>query len=96
MTYGRSAWKFQWQCALVYVDDANVYLASFNKHLVDLQRIFDRLIMVGLKLKSAKCTFRMPKLLYLRYIISKMGFKPNPTKIQVIQTYPNPVHVEGV
>ena len=85
-----------WECALVYVDDVNVYSASFDKHLVDLQWIFDRLSMTGFKLKLAKCSFGMRELLYLGYIISRTGFKPDPTKVQVIWTYSNPVHMEEV
>ena len=88
--------NLRWECALVYVDDVNVYSSTFDKHLTDLQRIFDRLNAAGLKLKPAKCSFGMLELLYLGHIISKTGFRPDPAKIQVILAYPNPVHAECV
>ena len=88
--------NLRWECTLVYVDDVNVYSTTFDKHLTDLQRIFDRLNAIGLKLKPAKCSFGMPKLLYLGHIISKTGFRPNPAKIQAILAYPNPVHAKCV
>ena len=58
----------------MFVDDVNVYSTTFDKHLTDLQRIFDRLNVARLKLKPAKCSFGMPELLYLGHIISKTGF----------------------
>ena len=88
--------NLRWECALVYVDDVNVCSNTFDKHLTDLQRIFDRLNATGLKLKPAKCSFGMPELLYLGHIISKSGFRPDPAKIQAILAYPNPVHAECV
>jgi hypothetical protein len=86
--------NLRWKCVLVYVDDVNVYSKSFDQHLIDLQRIFHRLIQVGLKLKPSKCSIGMPKLVYLGHIISKEGIRPHPDKLKAVEDFPMPVNTE--
>ena len=75
---------------LVYVDDIIVYSPTFEKHIEHLQEVFHRLSLNNLTLKPSKCHFAVQQVEYLGHIISKDGVKPNPSKTDVIETYPRP------
>lgn len=59
-------------------------------HLVNLQKMFDRLIKFKLRLNLAKCTFgvRFDKL--LGFIINQRGIEFEPDKVKSIQDMPTP------
>ena len=44
----------QWQIAVPYLDDIVVFGKSFEDHLCNLRKVFDRLSEAGLKLKPKK------------------------------------------
>ena len=56
-------------CALVYLDDVNVFSKSFGDHLRDLEDVFKRLRDNGLKLKPKKSFFK-EKLEFLGHIVT--------------------------
>ena len=76
--------------ALVYVDDILIHSANFEEHLVHLQNVFDRLSDANLKLQPKKCQFAAKRVEYLGHYFSKNGIQVNPSKIQVVKTYPVP------
>ncbi len=41
-------------------------------------------------LKLTKCLFLAPEMLYLGFIISNEGLKPEPAKLQIIADWPVP------
>ena len=86
----------KWQCCLVYLDDVVVFSRTFDTHLRDLQLVFDRLHEAGLKLKPSKCFFCCTELLYLGYLVTPDGLKPDPTTKRAILAYPVPTDVSGV
>ena len=86
----------KWQCCLVYLDDVVVFSRTFDDHLRDLRLIFNRLFEAGLKLKPSKCFFCCTELLYLGYLITPEGLKPDPTTKTAILEYPAPTDVSGV
>ena len=86
----------QWQICMAYLDDVIVYSKSFDKHLENLNAVFDRFRNEGLKLRPKKCHFCKPEVLYLGHIVGKDGIRPNPDKIEVIRTYPLPVNCNEV
>ena len=86
----------QWQICMVYLDDVTVYSKSFDKHLENLNAVFDRFRNEGLKLKPKKCQFCKPEVLYLGHTAGKDGIRPNPDKIEVIRTYPVPLNCNEV
>ena len=79
-----------WQCCFAYIDDILCYSSTFEQHLADLTKIFQRLRDNDLMLQPAKCSFCKPNFEILRFIATKDGLKPNPKKVEAIQDYPLP------
>ena len=47
----------QWKICLVYLDDIVIFSKSFQEHITNLDRVFQRLRGAGLKLSPDKCNF---------------------------------------
>lgn len=75
---------------LVYLDDIIVYSTSLQEHIVNLQKVFQRLRESNLKIQMDKSEFLKLETAYLGHVISRDGIKPNPDKISAIQNYPIP------
>lgn len=60
-------------CVLVYLDDINVFLRTFNEHIEHLEEVFKRLAAANLKVKPRKCEFFKDQLKYLGFIIDSAG-----------------------
>ena len=86
----------KWQCCLVYLDDVVVFSRTFEQHVKDLRIVFDRLAEAGLKLKPSKCFFCCTELLYLGYLVTPQGLKPDPTTKRAILEFPAPRDVSAV
>ena len=50
-----------------------VFSETFDEHLVNLQKVFQRLSDAGLKLKAAKCSFFKHEVEHLGHIVSTEG-----------------------
>ena len=70
--------------AMWYMDDVVVMSATFDKHLLDLAEVFERIEKAGLKLKLEKCVFAAEEVLFLGHKLGKEGIKPNPQKVEII------------
>ena len=77
-------------CVLVYLDDINVFLRTFDEHLTHLEQVFNRLIKNNLKLKPSKCQFFKSQIDYLGFVIDKDGLRPQSPKVEAIQKMPTP------
>lgn len=86
----------KWQCCLVYLDDVVVFSRTFDEHIRDLRIVFDRLLEAGLKLKPSKCFFCCTELLYLGYLLTPEGLKPDPTTKRAILDFPTPRDLSAV
>lgn len=75
---------------LVYLDDIIVFSVSLQEHMVNLERVFQRLRESNFKIQMDKSEFLKLETAYLGHIISKDGIKPNPDKIVAIQKFPIP------
>ena len=64
-----------------------VYSKTFDSHLSDLSDVFDRLRAANLKLKPTKCKFARSSVKFLGHIVSNEVVRPNPEKIQAVQTF---------
>ena len=77
-------------CALVYLDDINVFSRTFTTHLADLESVFKRLLHTNLKIKPRKCHFFKEQLEYLGFVVSSKGILPQEDKITAITKMPYP------
>ncbi|XP_071912264.1 uncharacterized protein [Coffea arabica] len=74
----------------VYVDDIIIKSKRAEDHLIDLERLFERLRRYDLKLNPAKCAFGAPAGKLLGFIVSKKGIEIDPAKIKAIREMPVP------
>src|SRR5690606_18437636 len=72
------------EICLVYIDDIVVFSDSFEQHLQDLQKVFNKLRDAGMYVKVTKCNFCCKELEFLGHVISKEGIKPNPRIVKSI------------
>ena len=79
-----------WKQVLIYVDDILVMSETFDLHLTHLQQVCDRLMDANITLKPSKCHFAAKEVTYLGYVISKDGIKTDPSKTEVMRSYPTP------
>jgi hypothetical protein len=86
----------QWQIAVLYLDDIVVFGKSFEDHLCNLRKVFDRLFEAGLKLKPKKCQFLQEEISFLGHIVSKFGIKTDPAKVAAVKEMKRPETVTQV
>ncbi|XP_022042126.1 uncharacterized protein LOC110944787 [Helianthus annuus] len=78
----------------VYMDDLVIMSHEEETMLANIQRVFDYLRSVNLKLNPTKCSFGMEEGKFLGFIVTRDGFKVNPEKVQAIQLMPSPAIVK--
>ena len=83
----------QWQILVLYLDDIIVFSKTFDEHLENLQRVFQRLSDAGLKLKSSKCSFFKHEVQFLGHIVSADGVRTDPSKVKAIVNMKSPTNV---
>ena len=74
----------------VYMDDMIAKSHIAKDHLVDLRKLFKRLIKYRLILNPNKCVFGASPRKLLGFIVSQMGIEEDPTKVQAIRDMPTP------
>ena len=78
------------RCAVVYVDNINVYSNTFEEHLQYLEEIFELIKNAGLRLNTKKCHFGKQKLNFLGFIVSVEGTHTDPRKVEKVKNFPSP------
>ncbi len=58
--------------------------------------VLSRLREVNLKLNPSKCCFATESIVFLGHVVSKLGTKPNPGKIDAVLRFPEPKMVTNV
>ena len=74
----------------VYVDDMIAKSQGEDDHVVNLRKLFERLIKFQLKLNPTKCTFGATSGKLLGFVVSKKGIEIDPNKVRAIQDLPSP------
>ncbi|GFS65496.1 hypothetical protein TNCV_2468892 [Trichonephila clavipes] len=74
----------------VYLDDILCYSENAEEHRSHLRTIFQRLSSSGLKLNISKCVFGVTELIFLGHLITPVGIKPLPDKVQAVLDYKQP------
>jgi len=80
----------------VFVDDLNVHSENWADHLQPLEAILSKLREVNLKLNPGKCCFAAESIVFLGYVVSKEGAKPDPKKIDAVLRFPKQTTVSNV
>lgn len=75
---------------LAYLDDIIILSDSFEKHLSDLQKTFDRLRIFCLRINREKSVFACSSVRYLGHIITSKGIATCPDKVAAIAKMSEP------
>ncbi|GBL58161.1 Retrovirus-related Pol polyprotein from transposon 297 [Araneus ventricosus] len=78
------------EACLVYLDDIIIVERTFEEHLNNLRKVFQRLQKVKLKLNLKKCRFFQVEVIYLGHVISAEGVKTDPEKIKAVVDWSRP------
>ncbi|XP_018396948.1 PREDICTED: uncharacterized protein K02A2.6-like [Cyphomyrmex costatus] len=76
--------------AFAFIDDIIIGGINKSEHDKLLFDVLERIQDYGFKLRIEKCEFARPSILFCGHIIDAQGVKPDPEKIQAIQTIPAP------
>lgn len=79
-----------------YMDDILICSQTFEKHLQDIQQVFDYLQAAHLTIKFSKCNFFKKKLIFLGHEVSEEGIHPDQNKVEVIKRMAIPVDIHGL
>ena len=81
---------------VLYLDDLLVYAQDFSSHVENLQKVFNRLREVGLRLNPDKCQLARNEVKFLGHVLSKEGLATDPEKIRAVKDFPRPVTMRDV
>ena len=87
---------YLWQRCMCYLDDVIIYGTSFEIAHDNLRAVLERIRQSGLKLQPKKCDLFRKELLYLGFIISGEGVKPDPEKLRAIRNWPVPCNITDI
>ncbi|XP_037079308.1 uncharacterized protein LOC119100308 [Pollicipes pollicipes] len=79
---------FNWETAVVYLDDVLVYSSSMSEHLEVLKQLLDRFRQAGLKLHPNKCQVAVTKVIFQGHQLDEMGIRPTVDKIKAVKDWP--------
>ncbi|MGC8821243.1 MAG: reverse transcriptase domain-containing protein, partial [Fervidobacterium sp.] len=79
-----------WKACLVYLDDIIVVGRSFEEHLSNLEKVFQRISRARLTLNPKKCSFLQKEVKYLGHKVSEYGIETDDEKIAAVKTWPRP------
>ena len=75
---------------LIFVDDILIFSKSFEEHAAHVAAVVARLNEVSLRLRRSKCRFGFVQLPMLGHVVSGTSRLPDPRKVSVLSTYPQP------
>ncbi|XP_048496345.1 uncharacterized protein LOC125495615 [Beta vulgaris subsp. vulgaris] len=79
-----------------YLDDILIYSRTKELHFEHLEQVFEALRAQQLYGKMEKCTFMVPSLVFLGYIVSSEGVRVDPSKVEAISSWPEPKNAHDV
>ena len=78
---------------LVYLDNINIYLTTFEKHMKHLRDVMEQFQQANLKLNLEKCQFCKKELAFLGHIVNAQGIQPDPGKVDKVKNFPIPTNI---
>jgi hypothetical protein len=82
--------------AEVYIDDVVIKTWEDERLISDLAETFNNLRKFKMKLNPEKCTFSVPSVKLLGYMVSRRGIVPNPEKVSAITKIKPPESLHDV
>jgi hypothetical protein len=73
---------------LLYMDDLLLYSSTAEKHMDLLHRVFGKFRAANLRLSPTKSSFFLPKIVFLGFQVSEEGIKIDPSRFDLIRSYP--------
>ena len=89
-------WDLLDRGVLVYLDDIFIYSRTEAEHKKLLEEVFRRLQKYKLYLKATKCNLFLEKVSFLGHIVTAEGLSVDPSKIDVVGSWPTPRSVKEV
>ncbi len=77
-------------------DESEFGNTELEDHLLHLEVVLSKLREVNLKLNPGKCCFATESIVFLGYVVSKEGAKPDPKKIDAMLRFPKPTTITSV
>ena len=71
-----------------------LFARSPEQHVEHLTEVFDRFRQANLRLNPSKCKFALRQVTYLAHVLSKDGVACDPSKIEVIKSFPVPKNAQ--
>jgi len=87
---------FLCKSVLVFFDDILIYSSSYTEHLRHVRAVLSVLRNHSLFLKRSKCSFAEWSVNYLGHIISADGVAMDPSKIEAVQSWPQPRSIKAL
>ena len=81
---------------IVYIDDLLLHTQDHDKHLRGLQKVFNRLRNINVKLNPEKCNFGSVNVSYLGFRLTPKGILPGSDKLRAVKEMDPPVSVTQV
>ncbi|GBM77676.1 Retrovirus-related Pol polyprotein from transposon 297 [Araneus ventricosus] len=81
---------------LVYLDDIIIIGRTFEEHLNNICKVFQRLKKANLKLSTKKCRFFQKEVSYVRHISSGDVVETDPEKTKAVVDWPRPETVHDL
>lgn len=83
----------QWKIAVLYLDGIVVFGKNFEDHISNLEKVFNSLDEMNLKVKAKKCSFFKPEVQFLGHVVTANGIKSDPVKTEAIRNAARPTNV---
>ena len=81
---------------VVYFDDILVFSKSLKEHVTHLRTVLQTLRKEQLYANMEKCLFGVDKLVFLGFVVSSKGVHVDESKINAIETWPQPTNFSKV
>jgi hypothetical protein len=81
---------------VVYIDDILIFSKSEAEHQAHVRLVLEVLKRERFFVWKAKSSFAQSEIKYLGHIVDKPGIRPDPKKVEAVQTWPVPKNVHDV
>ncbi|KAL0150107.1 hypothetical protein M9458_054534 [Cirrhinus mrigala] len=86
--------EFLHHFVIVYIDDILIYSRSEAEHRHHVAEVLQKLREHQLYLKAEKCSFHLPSIQFLGYIIDHQGVRMDERKVTAVVSWPEPTTIK--